>query len=325
MTMSQPSTLRFSTADFPERDRLPMFHEMFGRCVANMDVTPLGDECRAEIELRMFPGASVMWGGNSAHRFEKGRDLGKADDDCVLVWSTSPWHVEHLGREIEVGVGPAVLKSCAERMKTENPLPIEHVTLKVPRAFLKPLVVGLEDAFMRPVPAETNALRLLKGYLATIHADHESADIDLQRAMVLHIHDLIALTLGATRDAAAQANSRGVPAAARLNAMKKHVLEKLGDPAFAVANVAHAQGVTPRYVQMLFERDGQTFSSFLLHARLSLAHRRLSDLNAASLPIGTIAADCGFGDLSYFNQCFRRAFGETPTDVRNRARRGRSN
>lgn len=322
MTMSQPSTLRFSTADFPERDRPPMFHEMFGRCVANMDVTPLGEECRAEIELRMFPGASVMWGGNSAHRFEKGRDLGKSDDDCVLVWSNSPGLFQHLGKQIVVGAGPAIFLSCAEKMKTENPLPIKHVTLKVPRASLKPLVVGLEDAFMRPVPVETDALRLLKGYLATLHADHESAGIDLQRAMVLHIHDLIALSLGATRDAAEQANSRGLPAA-RLDAMKKHVLEQLGDPSFAVKNVAHAQRVTPRYVQMLFERDGQTFSSFLLHARLSLAHRRLSDLNAASLPIGTIAADCGFGDLSYFNQCFRRAYGQTPSDVRKQAQRRR--
>lgn len=34
---------------------------------------------------------------------------------------------------------------------------------------------------MRPVPTQTDALRLLKGYLATPHADHESADIDLQR------------------------------------------------------------------------------------------------------------------------------------------------
>lgn len=76
--------------------------------------------------------------------------------------------------------------------------------------------------------------------------------------MVLHIHDLIALALGATRDAAEQASSRGLPAA-RLNAMKKHVLVQLGDPSFAVKDVAHAQGVTPRYVQMLFERDGTTF------------------------------------------------------------------
>lgn len=72
MTMSQPTTLRFSTADFPERDRVAVFREMFGRGVANMDITPLAEECRAEIESRMFPGASAMWVGNTAPPLREG-------------------------------------------------------------------------------------------------------------------------------------------------------------------------------------------------------------------------------------------------------------
>ena len=31
---------------------------------------------------------------------------------------------------------------------------------------------------------------------------------------------------------------------------------------------------------------------------------------------GSIAYDVGFGDLSYFNRCFRRAYGATPSGVR---------
>lgn len=323
MTMSPSSTLRFSTADFPERDRLTMFREMFGRGVVNMDITPLGEECRADIELHLFPGASVMWGCNSAHRFEKGRDPGKSDDDCLFAWATSPGLFRHLGREITIGAGPAVLMSCADKATVENASPIRHVTLKLPRAALRPQIKDLEDAFMRPVPAETDALRLLKSYLAAVHADHAAVGIDVQRAMVLHICDLIALALGATHDGAELASGRGLPAA-RLDAMKKHALEQLGDSLLSVNDIARRQGVTPRYVQKLFETEGRTFSSFLLDTRLALAHRRLGDPGSVSLPIGTIAADCGFGDLSYFNQSFRRRYGETPSDVRNRARHLRS-
>jgi len=36
------------------------------------------------------------------------------------------------------------------------------------------------------------------------------------------------------------------------------------------------------------------------------AERRISD----------IAFDCGFNDLSYFNRCFRRRFGLTPSAAR---------
>ena len=322
--MNQSSILRFSTADFPERDRLAVFREVFGRGVANMDITPLAEECRAEIELHMLPGASVMWGGNSAHRFEKGRDLGKADDDCVLVWATSPGRFRHLGKEITVGAGPAVLVSCAEKASVENALPIRHVTLKVPRAALKPRIVGLEDTFMRPVPAESDALRLLKSYLETLRTDCPASDSELQHAVVLHICDLITLALGATRDGAELAHDRGLRAA-RLDAAKKYALSRLGDPSLSVNDVAHSQGVTPRYVQKLFEAEGKTFSSFLLQARLSLAYRRLGDPTWTPLLISAIAAECGFGDLSYFNQSFRRSYGRTPSDVRRSARNREQN
>lgn len=319
--MDQPSILRFSTAEIPERDRLTMFRDVFSRGVANMDITPLGEQCHAELELHLFPGANVTWGGNSAYRFEKSRDPSKTDDDCLIAWATTPGRFEHLGREITVGAGPAVLLSGAEKAVVENRRPIRHVTVKLPRAVLKPLVVGLEDAFMRPIPRENDALRLLKCYLATVRANSIAGSSELQHAMVLHIGDLIALALGATRDARELAARRGL-SAARLDAIKKQIFEHLDEPAFSVNDVALRQGVTPRYVQMLFEREGTTFSSFLLQSRLALAHRRLSDPIGAARQVSAIALDCGFGDLSYFNQCFRRTYGETPSDVRQRARGG---
>lgn len=328
--MPKSSVFRFSTAEFPERQRIAVYREVFGRC-ATLDITPLCGECRAEVEWHVLPGASVMWGSNSAHRymwggtiaqrFRKGPDLGKTDDDCLITWAMNPTHFQHLGKEITVETGAATLMSCVDRATVEHARPIRHVTVKVPRATLKPLIAGLEDAFMRPVSAEADALRLLKSYAETVRI-YENAGSALRHAMVLHVCDLIALAFGAAGDTIELAGRRGLPAA-RLDAMKKHMLAHLDEPSFSVKDVARAQGVSPRYVQMLFDRDGLTFSSFLLQSRLALAHRRLSDPASARLPIGTIAIDCGFGDLSYFNQSFRRAYGETPTDVRSRARRGR--
>ena len=39
----------------------------------------------------------------------------------------------------------------------------------------------------------------------------------------------------------------------------------------------------------------------------------------AERPVSSIAYDVGFGDLSYFNRSFRRAYGATPSDVRSGA------
>jgi AraC-like DNA-binding protein len=77
--------------------------------------------------------------------------------------------------------------------------------------------------------------------------------------------------------------------------------------------------VTPRYLQRLFESDGSTFSTFLLQRRLARAHRALRDPQSAQKRVSEIAYDVGFGDLSYFNRCFRRLYGASPRDIREAA------
>ena len=79
---------------------------------------------------------------------------------------------------------------------------------------------------------------------------------------------------------------------------------------------AARQGITPRYVQMLFEDTGTTFTAFALEQRLDLARRMLTSPRFAKRSIVSIALDAGFGDLSYFNRCFKRRYHMTPSDLR---------
>jgi AraC-like DNA-binding protein len=142
---------------------------------------------------------------------------------------------------------------------------------------------------------------------------------ELHSLVVDHVYDLVALALGATRDAAAIANGRGVRAA-RLHAIKTEILNSLNRHELSLAGLAARHRVTPRHVQMLFESDGTTFSRFLLEQRPARAHRLLSNPLLAERTISSVAYEAGFGDLSHFNRVFRRRYGETPTDVRARSR-----
>jgi AraC-like DNA-binding protein len=139
----------------------------------------------------------------------------------------------------------------------------------------------------------------------------------LRSLVVTHVYDLVALALGATRDATAIANDRGARAA-RLHAIKTEILNSLGRHELSLAGLAARHGVTPRHVQTLFESDGSTFSRFLLDQRLARAHHMLSNPLLAEQTISRIAYEVGFGDLSHFNRAFRRRYGETPSDVRAR-------
>ena len=127
--------------------------------------------------------------------------------------------------------------------------------------------------------------------------------------------DLVAVTLGATRDAAAAAEGRGIRAA-RLRAIKADVEANLADGSLSPAAVAGRQKVSDSYVRKLFEGEGMSFSEFVLTRRLVHAHRLLQDPRQINQSIASIAFEVGFGDLSYFNRAFKRFYGATPSEIR---------
>ena len=98
--------------------------------------------------------------------------------------------------------------------------------------------------------------------------------------------------------------------------MKADIAANLTARDLSVATVALRQRVTPRYIQMLFDGEGTTFSQFVLGERLACARRMLLDPHQAHKSIGAIAFASGFGDLSHFNHAFRRRYGATPSEVR---------
>jgi AraC-like DNA-binding protein len=121
--------------------------------------------------------------------------------------------------------------------------------------------------------------------------------------------------LGATRDAAHSAQSGGIRAA-RLAAVKADIAANLTRRDLSVDFLATRHGISPRYIRSLFAMEQTTFTDYLLRKRLMLVRRRLHDPRFALRAISAIAYDAGFGDLSYFNHCFRRQFQATPSDIR---------
>lgn len=105
-------------------------------------------------------------------------------------------------------------------------------------------------------------------YVDVLEDEDTKKTPELQRAVATHIHDLYALAIGATRDAAEIAKGRGLRAA-RLRAIKADVIRNLRDGDVSVTALARRHGVTTRYIQRLFESDGTTLSKFVLRQRLA--------------------------------------------------------
>jgi AraC-like DNA-binding protein len=141
----------------------------------------------------------------------------------------------------------------------------------------------------------------------------------LQHAVVDHLYDLMAVVFGAAPEAAEAARNRGIRAA-RIRAITHDIPKSIDRTDLSLTVLAACHGLAPRAVQRLFESEGTTFTEYVLAQRLARAHRLLIDPRRGGDKISVIAWDSGFGDLSYFNQAFRRRYGQTPSDVRAQAR-----
>jgi AraC-like DNA-binding protein len=309
---------RISTEDYPERDRVAIWREEMGRLVLRLDIEPLPDAAfHADITLRPLPGlltASTTIGGMREQRTTE--LISDGNDTIALVINLSaPFFGSQLGRDVTLGDGDGFTMTGAERSSFVRPVLGRSMVFAVPSKALAPLVNNVHDTVMRKIPCGSATLALLQSYAGVLTDEQALATPELQHMAVTHVVDLIALTLGATRDATVLAEGRGGQAA-RLRAIKLDIVKNLGRRDLSANTLAARHHMTPRTLQRLFEVDGVTFSVFVLHQRLSQAYRALSAPHEAGKKISTIALEAGFSDVSYFNHAFRRLYGASPSDIR---------
>jgi AraC-like DNA-binding protein len=320
------SKLAFNTDALPERDRFAVFCEEIIRRYAALDITPRGDRLfRGVIDMqRVGPVAVSSRFSTPANYVRTPRFIGDGNDAVFVVLCRSGGaHQSQLGFDQKLEPGDAVLLDCGYTGGFHVTSDSSFYNLKVPRAAVANLRPDLKRLAGIRLDRDRTARRLLFGYLDGALSAGLVDDAPATRLFGEHLVDLIGLALGADGEARQLAEERGVRAARRA-AILREIGDKAADRSLTAATVALRLGVTPRYVRMLLEETGRSFSEHVLDRRLERAAAVLRNPAHAYRKISDIALDCGFNDLSYFNRAFRRRYGVTPSDRREGARRDRT-
>jgi AraC-like DNA-binding protein len=301
------------------RDRFAVWREVVGPTFLRLDVSQVPEHpFHASGTLLALPGLAIQWADNSGIRMDRTRALvADGSDDLILPLVTAGRHfASQRGRQTALDAHETALLSTADIGSVACASRSQAIVIRLPRTGIASAAPRLNDTLGRPILRDGEALRLLTRYVELLGADATPTSPSLSRLAVAHVYDLVALAIGATRDGAELASGRGVRAA-RLRAVKSDIAANLASRELSVIAVARRQGITPRYLHMLFEAEGTSFSKFVLGQRLALVHSMLADLRHDHLTITAIAYSAGFGDLSYFNRSFRRCYGATPRELRN--------
>ena len=263
--------IRLSTEDLPDPNQLDSLFEVYGRTIIKHGVEPGDDRpFRFEANLYSLPSLGLALTIISPCRAPRRVEHIDGDDLVLSILLSGARTVNQLNREVMIRDGQAILTTCGSPGVVSIHATSRMIGLRVPRAIIEGSVADIDAALLRPIPRDTPALRLLTSYIGAIENALAGSTPDLCAIMVKHCHDLFAMALGPTRDAAELARGRGVRAA-RLHSIERQIVANLHNKTLSIGAVAAAHGISPRYVNLLFEEIGKNFTQYVLEKRLELA------------------------------------------------------
>jgi len=301
-----------------ERQRFLRFAELFEHFSNTGELDPASDVPFRAAMNSIHIGTTMLGrcdGTFTTVRREYRQVLQTNDDRYCLVRNTGVREaaVVHRGRDFTLRPGALVLLKLDEPFFSADGANHKRFTnVHLPMVTLRAMVAGADDLVGREL-APGGALSLAMDY-SDMLLKHPAAVDEAGMAIATHLLDLAALGLGARGDLALKAQRSGLRAVSLKAALM--ILEKrFAEPDFSAQKLAAAAGLSERYVNELLYEAGASFTERLTELRL----RKAADLLArGGRRIGDVAYTCGFNDLSYFNRCFRRRFGLTPTAARGR-------
>jgi AraC-like DNA-binding protein len=311
--------MRFSTNDVPEKDRQTYWREVFGHAIAKVDIEPLVDTpFHASVALTSLPDCHLIRGNSSPVEYVRTRALMADGNDDVFLTAVldGAGSLRQRGREVALAQGEATLGTAGDIGRASGMS--RYFSIRMPLHLVKSMAPAVEDRIARRIERDNPALRLLTSYVETeVWRQGEVAGTpELGQTLANHVLDLVALTIGASTDAAALA-AQGGAAAARRALLRSEIDKSFLDPDFSLPTLARQVGVSTRYVQRLLEGMNSSFVKELTDRRLKRAFDLLRSPCSRHLSITDVALDCGFATMAHFHRLFRRRYGATPGALRN--------
>ena len=304
---------RFVTNTSRQKRDCAEYLDLLRRMIMDFDV--VGDRFFADSTVVSLPGVRIINSHSSGFRTERTRAMAQDSDDRALYMCLEGGaRISHRGQDIVLQAGETTLLSSSDPLRIERNHS-RQIIVAVPRGMLRDSVANADAALMCRMDAAPEPLRLLRKYIEAFTDSPGLVGPDYSGLIASQIQDLMAVTLGATRDAAETANGRGVRAA-RMHAIKSDIARNLASGDLSATALAARHKISRRYVHALFEHEGTTLSRFVTAQRLAHVQRALSDPRLLHLTIAAVAFDAGFNDLSSFNHAFRRHLGMTPREFR---------
>lgn len=214
-------------------------------------------------------------------------------------------------RRAIVAPGDIAIWHSGRPLNFEMPDNFNKVCMVVPVARFESVLPNAESYNGLHLKAETRLASLLGAYLGsladnTAHEDEPCGDVSAMDVTL----ELLSATMIASRRP-----HRDGSRSSLFERIIRFIDHRLDDPALSPALVASANGISIRYLYLLFGEQEQTVSGWIRSRRLARCRAELGDTKNQS-SITEIAYKWGFSDSAHFSRLFKSAYGMSPRAFR---------
>lgn len=187
--------------------------------------------------------------------------------------------------------------------------------VRVPQSVLDARLINISNLKAARVAANTGFGHVFVGMLQSVAETIEEFDAEQFQPIEIALTEFIATCLASETPANSLRGATSTQMAI-LNRICQQIEARLGEHELSREDIAEAEGISPRYLQKLFENAGETFIHYLRLRRLERCRSDLINPLYAHLSITDICFRWGFNDSAHFSRTFRERYNVSPRTYR---------
>jgi AraC-like DNA-binding protein len=303
----------------PAHLRAVHWSDTLARAFPGTEVTVPGDGCRGSIRTSVLgPVQVVTVAGGPMELFRSAPTAASRHGGSLMVMSLLAGEavVGQGARETPVRAGESVFCDTARPLRIAFPGPYRVACLVFPRG-----LIGLSETHLRrvlatPISGCGPSAALLSPLLAGLGDTLPKLPPGTGEVLVRHVVGLLSVL---AEEPLPDTDRGARPAPDLLARITSYIDGRLGDPDLTLESIAKAHHISVRYLHKLFESEDTTARRWIQRRRLERCRRELGRPGSAALTISAVARRCGFSSAPHFSRAFRRRYGMSPAEWRERA------
>lgn len=288
----------------------------FPLCISPLDETSFnGELCAYEVPEW---GGSLSFLGSSAARYSRSRQHVSRDTQAYYLVTAplrAPVRFEQGGRKHVCRPGMFLIEKSEEPYRLEYESDNEMFVLKIPEAEICGRVYGMDRYARHCFDATAGVGKVFVEQMRTLFQQFGYCSGEHRRVLMDQAVTMLALVLHGDQRVLNSEESH--LRAFHLNRIEAYMDRHLDDPELSPARIAEACNLSVRYLYKLFRDQQVSPSELVKQKRLNMVYAALKN-SGCRASIGELAFRWGFNDQSQFAHAFKKQFGCSASDVRQR-------